>query len=306
MARSQANSQALSAMQQSLKDTTEAFIDALRYEFSLAVPSRAAPSPPTAPLPAFMRLLRVPCLTIFGMHIHGRYATARQEPSAEAVCEMREEHARQLQAVVDAFKQSLATVAQSTERFTGGGGGGVDSEASRQQQHRPRPSPHRPSHPSSPLIAGTPRSSASGGGGGSAKAARQLSVLIPGRHGSRHDSSSSPVDTDYTADFEDINDQVVALRAARCLPPRANTRKHVRANAQAAWDDVRCRLPFVCLLFADGGGMPDARASGGRRGKHPVLQQRLRGQCGSLPQVGDQPASLFWSHTPTRVPHLKA
>lgn len=124
-----------------------------------------------------------------------RSATAqRDEPSAHAVDEMRQEHARQLQQVVDAFKDSLSAVAARAPAGAGGEGGRQDRIQRSPARHSQPPSPH----------AGSSRDT-SGATGYRRKAAEaELAVDV------RKDSSTSAVESDYTADFEDINEQSLA------------------------------------------------------------------------------------------------
>jgi len=200
---SEANKQLASQFQQSLKETTEGFMQALRSA-----------------------------------------TMAREEPSTQAVAHMRQEHARQLQQVVDAFKDSLSAVAAGAVVSAGGEGGGqarAQRSPARARYLQP-PSPH----------AGSSRgvSGAAGEAAGYRRKAAEAELAVDvGR-----DSSMSAVESDYTADFEeDIHEQSVAEQEGAALETsphasiivdeadtlRSPSRKHSDAGESIQEDSYR-------------------------------------------------------------------
>jgi len=188
---SQTNEQLASQFQQSLKETTEGFMQALRSA-----------------------------------------TMEREEPSAQAVADMREEHSRQLQQVVDAFKDSLSAVAAGAVASAGGEGG---------RQARAQRSPVRYSQP----VSG-----AAGEAAGYRRKAAETELAVD----VQRDSSTSAVESDYTADFEeDIHEQSVAEQEGAALETsphasiivdeadtlRSPSRKHSDAGESIQEDSYR-------------------------------------------------------------------
>jgi hypothetical protein len=143
-------------MQQSLRETTEAFMQALNNA-----------------------------------------ASHRQQPSAEALTEMRQEHARQLQAIVDAFTDAMSGGGRVEGRGSASEGNRVhvgDTSVAASPGIRRSPSPYH--------KASTPTSA---GKAGKVGGLTMLTVDTGAK-----DSSTSAVESDYTADFEDVNEQSIA------------------------------------------------------------------------------------------------
>lgn len=185
----------------------------------------------------------------------------REHPSQDAVAEMRQEHARQLEVVVDAFKSALTAGGGGTRGRGAGRDDRVSREASPTSPHAQRsPSRHLPPHQPSPQRRNlSPRRSP-------AHAAAGPSTQV----GSVHESSSSPVDTDYTADFEDINEQVVTLIASARGRKSKERRKHAtliasRSTQGTALSCLRDRLfagRMLCSLECDAMQALDAEVTG--------------------------------------------
>ena len=139
------------------------------------------------------------------MHALGSSGGGGGQASAEVLAEMRGEHSRQLQSVVDAFTDALATAA----RTGGGGGGGGGAVASRVPTPTRQPSPvlrGRGAGAGGSPSAGGVLASLAGKAGG-------LTVLAGdggAKDGAGKESSTSAVESDYTADFEDLNEQSIA------------------------------------------------------------------------------------------------
>jgi len=244
----EASAELVSVLRQSLKETTDAFLEAVST------------------------------------------ASKRQEPTTETLDQMRHQHAQQLQSVVDAFRDSLAA---------GGGGGGSGGVAAASSRASRQASPRRPGQVPSPLHkAGTPRSA------GAADTSGGQSLGGGGK-----DSSTSGVESDYTADFEDINEQSIAEDEAAAAAGQASMVVDEVASPAPSPAGKRGSMHYDATQSIADDVEVEASAHVSRdtlrdavRGDHSILSAHARGRGGSsrgLSPAGSIPSRSDRSRPPS-------